>query len=357
MNFRTIPVVTLAASLLASGAFAAPPPAHHTAIVPGADIIVTIDISALNSAPLVQRLTAETGKNKSISRSVAARWARFTAATGLAKSDIRSALISCDIDTYDFKAATAREKTARLNAVLAVQSRKPVTLAKIKKAIILEYGSEEIAGVANVTIAGHPALKIKAPKKATPDIYIAVTPDGLALLAALNSASIAQAIHRSVSGKIISEPRNLSRMRASLLPKSQIKSAAVIPASIRSLIDQQAAAMLRQSQQNPAMAAAAAITKLFHNLRNISLGLKITADATITAAADLGAQFTAQQAATVIQTMLIPIMQANITKSTPAHSPVINLDRQVKVTAKDGNLLIQLIIPQNQIIPPKKRRR
>ena len=102
------------------------------------------------------------------------------------------------------------------------------------------------------------------------------------------------------------------------------------------------------------MAAGAAVTKLFRNLRNISIGLHAASDLSITAAADLGGKVVAEQSATIIRTLLIPVMQANLAQMVSSkHTPAINLEKQLKVSSDAGNLLVQIIIPRRQILPGK----
>jgi hypothetical protein len=337
----------MASAAICSTALSALAAQQQAAIVPGSDIVGTIAIHDLNTAPLIKNRTNTA--THAITRAVAARSARLEASTGLTKDDITSALFSCNIDTYNFKAETQRERVADLNGLIAVQLAKPVSIGKIKQAIKLEYGTEELAGVANITITGNPGLIIKATKKTDPDIFITITPDKHVLLAALNSASLASALQRAKSGRIIKEPQVLARMRGSLPPKSQIKIAAIIPAEVRALINQHSKAMTRQAKQNPGMMAAAGITQLFQNIKSISLGAQLTKDLLLTVAGDLGNAQSSQQAAILMKTMVIPMMQATMAQQSPQQTPVLNLKKQVKVKSDGTDLFLQIIIPENRI--------
>jgi len=336
----------------ALSAYASP---QQSAIVPGADIVGTIAIHDLYASPLIKNRT-DTATH-TITRAVAARSARLEAATGLTKNDIISALFSCNIDTYDFKAKTKRERVANLNGLIAVQLAKPVSIGKIKQAIKLEYGTEELAGVANITIVGNPGLIIKATKKSDPDIFITITSDKHVLLAALNSASLASALQRAKTGRIIKEPAALARMRESLPPKSQVKVAAIIPAEIRTLINQHSKAMTSQAKQNPGMMAVAGITQLFQNIKSMSLGAQLTKDLLLTVAGDLGNAQSSQQAAILMKTMVIPMMQATMAQQSPQQTPVLNLEKQVKVKSDGTDLFLQIIIPEEQIFTKSTAKR
>ncbi len=347
-------VISTLASVLFCGHLLAAQ-SQQIALVPGADIVGTVAITALERAPLLEYIN-KAGRRKTPSRTIVARWTRINTATGLTKKDITSALFSCDIDTYDFKAPTLRGRCVRLNGIIAVQLAKPISIGKIQQAIKLEYGTEELAGVANITIAGHPALIVKSQNKKQPDIYIAVSPNQYALLIALTPASIAQSIQRAKSGQLIKEPKPLRDIRESLPRDSQIKIAAIVPPPIRGLVDQQTTTIQQQALQNPGLAATAAIIKIFRNLQNISIGIQITNDAILTIAGDLGDSQSAQQASVLISTLVIPMMQASMQNQSGSSAPVINIEKQVKIKSKDTNLIIQIRVPKEQFFAKKTQR-
>jgi len=324
------------------------------AIVPGTDIIGTIDLRSLNAAPLVKNHSGK--KAHALTRDVAARSARFEAATGLTKKDVISIIFSCNLNTYNFKGVTKRDKSAKLSGLIAVKLAKPVTIAKIKQAIKLEYGSEDLAGVADITISGYPALLIKAPSKSDPDIFITVSPDKHLFLAALNAGSLTSALQRIKSGRMIKEPAPLARIRKALPPRSQIKAAAIIPPQVRALISQQSKAMYKKTKQDPRMVAAASVTKLFENLKSASLGIQLTNDALITIAGDMGNAQYSKQAGILLKSMVIPMMQATMMQQNPQDIPIVNLEKQVKVKSDGTDLFLQILVPQTQIFPKPANR-
>ena len=318
------------------------------AVVPGADITGSIAIEKLNNTALITTLRGRGTKQSP--RSLAAHQARLQSATGLTFSDISSAMFSCDADTYNFTGATPRAKVAKLNGLLAISLKKPVTISKLRQLIKLEYGSTEQAGVANVTIAGNPVLVIKSPTADKPDIYIAVSPDGRSVLAAFNPGAIGGALLRTKAGKLIREPDALYAMRKGLPRDAQIKIASVVPDAVHRQIDKQITAINRNAASNPGMAVTASLIGLFGNLRNISIGIGIDSDVSLTLAGDLGNSQTSQQAAILLQTIALPMMKASLQQQSGGAPNKINLDRQLKFSAKKNMLYISILIPQDQLI-------
>jgi hypothetical protein len=325
---------------------------HQIAIVPGADLVGTIDIKELSKAAIFNAVPGQ--KSHALSRSVAARSARIKLATGLTSQDITSVLFSCQTPTIKFNAPTPRQKVSAMHAMLAVELAKPVSIAQIRQAIKLEYGSEELAGVDNITINGYPALTIKAPSQKNPDIFAAMTPNNRVLLVALNTGSLSSALKRAKAGKAVREPQQLARLRKSMPPRSQVKIAAIVPDQVRNMINIQSRIMMQQAKQKPQMAGSAGVVKLFANIQTISVGILIKDDILLTVAGDLASRAAANQAGSLIKTMLIPIMQAAMDKQSKSHSQ-LNLAKQIKIRSSSNDLFMQIRIPQNQLFPQNKR--
>jgi hypothetical protein len=345
-------ILVLTALTAGAIAMAASPGSGDIAIVSRADLVGTIDIQALAAAPI---FTLASGKH-SISQAAAARNARIKMATGLTKKDILSAVFSCNTTSIKYTAPTRRQRLESLQGILAVQLAKPVTIAQIRQAIKLEYGSEERAGVSSITINGYPALVVKAPDKNNPDIFVAITPNKKVLLTALNAASLHAALQRSKTGNYIGEPRKLNRLRQSMPPRSQIKLGAIVPRWAQDMLTRQSKIMLQQSKQDPRMAAAASIPKLFENIQTISIGVLVSNDVLLTVAGDLNSRAAANQAGALIKTLLIPIMQAALQKNNNGNGN-IDLTNQIKVRSSGSDLFIQLRIPAHQLISAKNRKK
>ncbi len=329
--------------------------ASQISIVPGADIVGFVAIDKANAAPIIKKHRgADAPEGKELSQAFAAKSARFEAATGLTGDDILSIAFSCDMDTLNFKGTTQRERVAAAQAIAAIQVAKPISIEKIKRAIKLEYGSQDFAGVTDIDMGGRAGLRIKAPQPADPDFFLAVTPDQRMMLTSFNANALTAALERTTSGSAIPEPANLSRIKTVLPAGSQFQMACIIPPGVRASINEGIATMGQQATQDPGMAAVVGFARLFSGLQNLCVGVKLDNDALVSVAGSLGTEQAAQKAAILLETMIIPMIQASM--MTPsAGSPPPDLDNMVTVNTKNTALQIELRLTEEQIMQASKQ--
>lgn len=345
-----LPAFSLAMTVVVSAAIGAPT-ARQLAIVPHADATGFIAMKSLNAAPIVQKhKLAVEEKTNQVARALSARQARFEAATGLTGEDIIDIGFSCDMDTFNMDGKTPRERTAGLRGLTAIAVAKPLSISKIKKAITLELGSPELAGVADITIANHAALKINATKPSEPHFYLALTQNQRVVLLAFNAETLEAALRRAISGQVTPHPDALSHMHKTLPGGSQIQMACVIPQILRTRLKHQINTMNQQASQNPGLAAFAGIARLFQGLKTFSMGVRMESHALITLGSELGSQQEAQQAGILLKNMFIPMIQASMMQNAPQSQPVPNLEKNVSVTTTGNALNISLRLTEKQLM-------
>jgi len=341
-----------AATLLMSVILAQPASAmtaRQIAIVPGADFLGSIAVREANASPIMKKRKAKEPKTQQDRRSYEARRARFEAATGLTEADVIAVAFSGDRHTANIKATTQRARIGAMNGLAAIQLAKPVSIDKLKQAIKLEYGTQDLAGVSDVTIGGRPGLKVNASKPDDPDLFLTVTKDGRLVLLAFNASSLAGALKRSASNRVLPEPSNLTRIRSVLSPKTQVQMACIVPDSVRASIDEQINSMTQEAAQNPGMAAMAGFVRLFGNIQNLCIGVELADDALLSIAGSLGNVQSAQQASILLETMIIPMIQASMIKNSQGSIPP-NIHDVVTVRTKDTALQVRLRLTEEQIM-------
>jgi hypothetical protein len=324
--------------------------AQQVAIVSGADIIGNVAIQEFCNAPIISKHLAEIRSGDSQwGPLMAARRARFEAATGLTGEDILSAAFSLDIDTLDMAASTPREQVNGLSALLAIKLAKSLDIAQLKQALKLEYGSQKLAGVSDVSIAGNSGLKIHASTAQDPDVYLTITPNQKVVLIAFNTAALADGIQRIGARKAYKAKNAISHIQTMLPTEAQIHIAGVVPPSIRAKINEQVLTMTQQAAQNPRLAVTLAFVRLFQGIQNIGFGLQLDDGALLSLLGELGSPQEAQQASILLNNMVIPMMHAAILQHASPSEPAPDLDGVITVGAKAEALHIDLRLTEEQM--------
>ncbi len=351
LRHLTLRATALTLGLAISSTFAMT--AQQISVVPGADAVGSIALKAFNAAPVVKKKRA-TGNDEAIpwSAMTAAKRARFEVATGLAEDDIIAAAFSCDMDTLDLDADTSRGRSSSLRGLVAIQVSKAISIDKLKTAIKLEYGTQDLAGVADVAIGKQVGLKVNASKPSDPDIYLTLTPDGHIVLIALNTESLAAALDRAASGSLVREPSGLTQMRRAL-SGSQIQMACIIPTRARESMQAKIDGMRQQMSQNPGLAMVMGFTQLFKGIKSLSVGLSVDTDATLKLAGELGSEQEALQASVLLETMVIPLILAQAATAGVGEK-ASELGKNVSVKSHEATLQIQVTIPEDQIMGKAK---
>ncbi len=350
---RNIAITTTASLILLSSieiSIAAGINPSGPAIVPSADLIGMVDIQALNATEVARKKEQELENSTNpLTAPFEVQREKIERITGLTKDDIIGAVFSCDFDTINLQASTARDRTAAMNGAAALLLAKPITMAKIKQAIDVSGDTQNKELVKDLIIAGQPALCVKAKDPKDPDFYMLALPSMKTVLMALNQASLTEAVKRAGSGKSVSEPKDLTQLRKVLPLSSQVQIACVVPESVRTSIAAQINTMTQQSNQQPGMAAFVGFFRLFQGLRNFAIGFQADSDSVVSVAGDLGSSEAANQAGVLLENMIIPMMQSMIAQNAGQQGGApMNLANQATVKVDNSSLRISFVIPETE---------
>lgn len=332
---------------------AAPADLTPAAIVEGADFVASFDVQAIRSTPACKDFAKETEKTEAAGQEEKGgkkskkglRFEEFARVTGLTAEDMRSVVVSADVDAVDFSAGEA-ERLSKAKGVLGVGLAKPVSSAKLTEALKAAAAKHEAAQVLEVQAGGHPAVQLKSGDTKEPDLYVASGPGDRTLFVAGNLPSLEGALERAGNGKFVEVPAALKSVRDTLPASSQFRLAFLAPAKLQASIKEQ----LDKAAKDPDAAMWSGMVAPFKDLQSLGLGVECGAGLTIGLGADLGNAQAANQLVGMLQGMALPMIESGLArklKKTPAEvadrfevsAEGSALKIQVRLTAEDVTAL------------------
>lgn len=270
MNLYALRFSLVAAAGVALAATAAP----DFSVTPGADILLRVNMKALQSSPLMKELTKDQPEDKAID-------AEFLAATGLTKDDVIgiSAAVVLDGVTEETM-ANPEALMATLPVVGQIHLAKAITADQLVKGItLMNEKHPEAEGLKAVAADG--LIRFSA-GEGKPAFVGALAQDGKSLFLAPRDADVKQAVARAASGK----PSGVSAELAGVLDKdAHFNLAVVLPAALRAKIK----AQMDEMKAAPDAGPQAAMFAPFAGLKSVSVSAKLNAaDADFGLMLDLG---------------------------------------------------------------------
>ena len=263
-------LVLASAAGLALAASAAP---DFTA-TPTADLLLRVNMKALQSSPLMKELTKDQPEDKALD-------AEFLAATGLTKDDVLGFSASVVLDGVNEETmANPQALMATLPVVGQVHLAKPLTADKLISGIeLMNKKNPESQGLKAVSEGG--LIHFNA-GEGKPAFVGALAQDGKSLFLAPRDEDVKQAIARSTTGKA----SGVSAELANVLEKdAHISLAVVLPAALRAKIK----AQMDEMKTAPDAGPQAAMFAPFAGLKSVSVSAKMNAaDADFGLMLDLG---------------------------------------------------------------------
>ncbi|NKB23102.1 MAG: hypothetical protein GKR87_01655 [Kiritimatiellae bacterium] len=305
-------IATVTTSLLLYGCGNKPrpgsTPAIDAAIVPGADFLIRVKTKEILKTPFVKE-AIEKQKKKTAGLNGEQSEAFFNA-TGLTKEDIESLLISADTDNVYAEVKKGKNAFDHMNAVVAFGLGKPLTLEKLKSglATMLE---KEGAQISEIKINNAAAIHIQSPRPDAANVSIALSQDQKIVYATINQESLKEVLKREENGNVEKLSEALISVEKALPADPQVRMAFLASETIQQNIME----AINTNKDNPGAAMMLGFIKLLQNLKSVSLGMTFHSGAELNMAADLGEE-EAQQASVLLNTMVIPMLQANLVKQT-----------------------------------------
>ena len=278
-------------------------PEVEAAVVAGADLVGRIDFEAMRGASILLKL--EEAQTNERLRGVSDANKRLEEATGLTPDDLQFIIFSANTSTVDSRAPQEMRLEA-LDAVVGIALAKPLTIEQLTQGIQAMASEGSVPKITETEIAGRAALIVEPEGRKQNAAYVALSPESTTVFLTVSQASLAAALTRADRGEIEVASSSIISAEAVLPQGSQLRLAFVVPDALRSKIRE----AMNGGQENPQMAMLAGFLESFKDLQSLSLGIGLSQDMALDLAGDLGSAESAQQAATMIDMMLAPMMKA-----------------------------------------------
>lgn len=322
------------------------------AIVPNADLVGKIDFRASQSSRIIEQYSTLLKSKRSPAPEMNRFLNRLNNITGLSNSDYVSLLFSANLENLNERGATLRTKVHSLNALAALELRKPFSIQQVKRSIAETAGTFGIIRVTDIRIGLHSAIKLSSVDRTNPDIYLATVSDKRTVFFGFNKKSIASGLSRAESGQIVSLPGSLSKVGATLPKGSQAMLIFAAPKRLIPVIKQNILKISAKSTNDPVQTAARRCFSLFKNLRSFAFGIKFDNNAMVSIAVRLGNIQEAQQTAGLLSTVLIPILQTALQQSDPT---AYRISRTAKVSSKGSSVRGSLKMNTKELVTVSNR--
>jgi hypothetical protein len=278
-------------------------PEVEAAVVAGADLVGRIDFEAMRGADILLKLE-QVQTNEKL-REIRDANRRFEEMTGLTREDLRFIVFSANTSTVNPRATRAAGLES-LDAVVGIALTKPLTIEQLTQGIQAMGTERPAPKVTETEIAGRPALIVEPDGPEQNAAYVALSPESTTVFLTVSQASLAAALTRADRGEIEVPSPTVISAQTVISRGAQLRLAFVVPNALRSKIRE----TLDGDQENPQVAMVAGVLQSFKDLQSLSLGIGLSQDMALNLVCDLGSEESAQEAATLIGTVLAPMMKA-----------------------------------------------
>ncbi len=316
--------------------------ALDAAVVPGADLAVTIDYREALASPLM----GKGGTARSDGRGYAAAAGEeslrgIEQAMGIGREDLLRIRLSADLDPLDLSPGKEQEQFEKIDAVAVLAFGRTLTPRQLEEGVRFLAGSRvPAASVGRVEIEGRAVFTV-APSAGPgyPVLHAALSREGSEVFLALNPASLREAFLRE-EGDTLPLPEELKKAHDSLPEGSHLKSAMVVPGTVRGRIRENISKAEEKAAQNPALGLFLGVITPFRDLKSLALGSRLDEGIDVEISADLGGEEQAVQASAVLQTIVVPMLKARIARETGRR--ISDLDGKVALTSRGTVLNLSL---------------
>ena len=337
----TLAVPALLALLAAAGCTGGEgdlPASLEAAVVPGADFTLYIGYREARTSPAGGELARRSEAGEGAEREI--RLQALEAAAGVGREELEALYFTADLDGIDLDRIDDPARAEKVDAVLAATFSRAFSEDGLQAALETLAADDPGSGVSTEEVAGRTAVVIVPSRGEGGGVYTALSGDGKTVFATPNRRSLMGALTRE--GK--KQPERIQAELASVeeeLPKgSQVKSALIIPPSMRKKIEEMFAKAQIGTLQNPGSTLFVSFAAPFRSITNLSGGAVFAEGLDLLLAADLGGAEQAQQAAAIFQTIALPLLKARMAGDAGKNSIV--MDDRVAVASKGG--VVQLSV-------------
>lgn len=324
-------------------------PSINAAIVPGADFTVRIDVAAARGSAIgrmLEELHDTEGSDAPVPESETLD--QLMKATGLGKDDLTEILVTADVESIDPEALDNEEEILKLSGVLAFGLAKPLSREQMKAGFDVLSAEDADFQFSETTVGSEPAFKLSSSEPDQPDVLCAPAADEKAVFFSLNESSLQGALERAKSGEFEILSPGLTVVDQQLAAGSQVRWAFLLSESQRQEIREKVDELEEKSQSEPGAAGMIiGFVKPFRDIKSVAMGLHLAKDMGVTITSDLGGEEQALQAATIIQTMLLPMAKSALAQQSGSQaSPAAE---SLKVENSASTLKISMTVTEEDI--------
>lgn len=301
----------------------------RAAIVPGADIVIAIDIADLRASAIWQLIEARaSGANEPVPTT---KEKRLTEVTGLTRDDLIASLISADTEGIGLLSLSRPATLTNMHAVVSLALAKPLSHDQLVAALAII--TEETVGIQikTVTIKNKDVIVLSSVRPQDAPRYVATSRDHKTVYITFNESSIIRALNREAEGSYERIPGELRGLTKALPDNAQLRLMFVMPNS-RS----------RQKSQTKGLTA-------LSTLRSIAAGASFSDSIYVRLSAELASEQDASQAAAQI-TGILPMLAATILQNAGGSSVTPSLDA-IKVGTAGTSCNMTLVMTEQDLFP------
>lgn len=326
------------------------PVGTDAAIVPGADLILDVDMADARGTPIYAAVKArnEAG-NTSEDEAPSEKARQIEELTGLTDEDVLSILVSADLDTIDIDSPTMYKELQQGSIALALEVSKALTFEQLYKTMGILSSDSKGARLDQFELAGRPIGRITPTSPKEPVVLAALSGAGTTVLIAFTEPNMTAMLERDRSGT--SEPISpgLESLAQTLPAGSQIRLLLLASDAMRANIREKMRVLGEPEVAGKPTPTTMMLSFLgpLQNIQTLSFGLKADEVATVAIAGALERPEDAQQCSQMFNAFLVPIAQKAIEQEDPENK--LQVDDSIKVVDDGPILRISFVVAQQDI--------
>ena len=307
------------------------------AVVPGADFSGRIDYRTARKSPAVNTILRLREEKSPVAARADEEQAReFEAAAGFSRDDLLTVLFSGDVDGVDPGNPGKGESYREMNAVLAFAFDRALSREQLDAGLRALFTEDSQSRVEEGEVAGRKVFTVTNDGYSGPMLYAALSRDGRTIFFTPNAPSMEKVCSREEERRVEELPASLERVERFLPPKSQLKTSFVVPEPMRLKIEEELSSLEKDASKNPGMGMALGLMAPFRKISSLSLGVNFGEGLDFGLSADLEGEGEALQAATIVQTILLPLLKAKLSQQGGA--AIDGIEEKISVSSSGPNL-------------------
>jgi hypothetical protein len=314
------------------------------ALMPEANVVLSMDLDAMRKAPIYHKLAAIAKENQAALQKVKPKTEDYRklaqdleTITGLTNQDVSQILMACKLTDLEFSGEQA-PPSGDLEFALAMPLKKSLPLEKLRQALVrISVGAAQPATVSTGDYSDTPMViasqnSLESPRQVSELASTVLNRDKLVLTG--TPKSVKAALERSASGRHVSLSPELELLR-NLAVDSQFRLLFALPPALQEKLRKKAAAGAKTPQAN--------LTQALQSLKSVSCLVTFDQKLHLTLAGVLGSEQDANQVRTQLDNMVIGMAKMGLSLMVKG-KPLPMLDTLKTETRPNAIVLLSLSI-------------